>query len=75
MILSNHVIVLKGRCQTYREVHVPEADKEVLFYLTSRDAGKPPLRRQVSLMQLMRELSLNALWVGSGFKMADVPLS
>ncbi|KAL4221673.1 hypothetical protein ACF0H5_019930 [Mactra antiquata] len=30
-------IVMKGRCQTYREVYIPEAEKHVLFYLTSRD--------------------------------------
>ncbi|XP_060578079.1 uncharacterized protein LOC132735176 isoform X3 [Ruditapes philippinarum] len=30
-------IIMSGRCQTYREVHIPEADKEALFYLTSRD--------------------------------------
>ncbi|XP_053379700.1 uncharacterized protein LOC123527817 isoform X3 [Mercenaria mercenaria] len=30
-------IIMSGRCQTYREVHIPEAEKEVLFYLTSRD--------------------------------------
>lgn len=30
-------IIMTGRCQTYREVYIPEADKTVLFYLTSRD--------------------------------------
>lgn len=30
-------IIISGRCQTYREVYIPEAEKEVLFYLTSRD--------------------------------------
>ncbi|XP_052819790.1 uncharacterized protein LOC128245627 isoform X2 [Mya arenaria] len=30
-------VMMKGRCQTYREIFIPEAEREVLFYLTSRE--------------------------------------
>ncbi|XP_052211980.1 uncharacterized protein LOC127831039 isoform X2 [Dreissena polymorpha] len=36
-VTENLFVIMKGRCQTYREVFIPEAERKVLFYLTSRE--------------------------------------